>query len=89
MITFAKEAGFDARDPATVRRIRQRHAAVARWQELATAKLEEIARGARIDATKAVLREARRCGCAELKACGKLLRARTPSTTSCVPDVST
>jgi hypothetical protein len=49
----------------------------ARWQKLATAKLAELeALAARIDAMKKLLREALRCGCVELGACGKLFRAR-------------
>ena len=78
VITFAKEAGF------TLREIRQLFdgfasdtPAGARWQKLATSKLAEMeALAARIDAMKNLLREALRCGCVELDACGKLFRAR-------------
>lgn len=78
VITFAKEAGF------TLREIRQlfdgfasNTPAGARWQKLATAKLAEIeALAARIDSMKQLLREALRCGCVELEACGKLFRSR-------------
>jgi MerR family redox-sensitive transcriptional activator SoxR len=78
VIAFAKEAGFSLRE------IRQLFAgfasdtpAGARWQKLATAKLAEVeALAARIDTMKQLLREALRCGCVELDACGKLFRAR-------------
>lgn len=78
VITFAKEAGF------TLREIRQLFdgfasdtPAGARWKKLATAKLAEMeALAARIEAMKQLLREALRCGCVELDACGKLFRSR-------------
>lgn len=51
-----------------------------RWQKLATAKLTEMeALAARVDAMKQLLREALRCGCVELDACGKLFRSRNGS----------
>jgi DNA-binding transcriptional MerR regulator len=76
VIAFAKEAGF------TLREIRQLFDGFAsdtpagvRWRKLATAKLEEMeALAARIEAMKQLLREALRCGCVELDACGKLFR---------------
>jgi MerR family transcriptional regulator, redox-sensitive transcriptional activator SoxR len=78
VITFAKEAGFSLRE------IRQLFdgfasdtAAGARWQKLATAKLAEMeALERRIKTMKELLREALRCGCVELDACGKLFRGR-------------
>jgi MerR family transcriptional regulator, redox-sensitive transcriptional activator SoxR len=76
VITFAKEAGFSLRE---IRRLlegfdRDTPAGV-RWQKLATAKLEELeVAAARINAMKQLLREALRCGCIELDACGKLFR---------------
>lgn len=78
VITFAKEAGF------TLREIRQLFEGFAsdtpagvRWKKLATAKLAEMeALAARIEAMKQLLREALRCGCVELDACGKLFRSR-------------
>jgi MerR family transcriptional regulator, redox-sensitive transcriptional activator SoxR len=78
LITFAKEAGF------TLREIRQLFdgfasdtPAGARWKKLATAKLAEMeALATRIEAMKQLLREALRCGCVELDACGKLFRSR-------------
>jgi len=78
VIAFAKEAGFSLRE---IRQLFDGFAsetpAGARWQKLATAKLEEMdALAARIDAMKKLLREALRCGCVELDACGKLFRAR-------------
>jgi DNA-binding transcriptional MerR regulator len=78
VITFAKEAGFSLRE---IRQLFDGFAsdtpAGARWQKLATAKLEEMeALAARIDVMKKLLREALRCGCVELDACGKLFRAR-------------
>lgn len=78
VITFAKEAGFSLRE---IRQLFDGFAsdtpAGARWQKLATAKLEEMdALAARIDAMKKLLREALRCGCVELDACGKLFRDR-------------
>jgi MerR family transcriptional regulator, redox-sensitive transcriptional activator SoxR len=78
VITFAKEAGFSLRE------IRQLFdgfasdtAAGVRWQKLATAKLAEMeALAERIETMKELLREALRCGCVELDACGKLFRQR-------------
>lgn len=78
VITFAKEAGFSLRE------IRQLFDGFAsdtptgeRWKKLATAKLAEMeALAARIEAMKKLLREALRCGCIELDACGKLFRTR-------------
>lgn len=79
VITFAKEAGFSLRE---IRQLFDGFAsdtpAGVRWQKLATAKLAEMeALAARIEAMKQLLREALRCGCVELDACGKLFRART------------
>ena len=78
VIAFAKEAGFSL---AEIRQLFDGFAsdtpAGARWQKLATAKLAEMeALAARIDTMKQLLREALRCGCVELDACGKLFRAR-------------
>ena len=78
VITFAKEAGFSLRE---IRQLFDGFAsntpAGERWKKLATAKLEEMeALAARIDAMKKLLREALRCGCVELDACGKLFRTR-------------
>lgn len=78
VITFAKEAGFSLRE---IRQLFDGFAsdtpAGVRWQKLATAKLAEMeALAARIEAMKQLLREALRCGCVELDACGKLFRAR-------------
>jgi DNA-binding transcriptional MerR regulator len=78
VITFAREAGF------TLREIRQLFdgfasatPAGARWQKLAAAKLTELeALAARIEIMKELLREALRCGCLELDACGRLFRER-------------
>lgn len=78
VITFATEAGFSLRE------IRQLFDGFAsdtpigeRWKKLATAKLAEMeALAARIEAMKKLLREALRCGCIELDACGKLFRTR-------------
>ena len=77
VIAFAKEAGF------TLREIRQLFdgftsdtRAGVRWQKLATAKLADLeALATRIDTMKALLREALHCGCVDLDACGKVLRA--------------
>lgn len=79
VIAFAKEAGFSLRE---IRQLFDGFAsdtpAGARWQKLATAKLAEVeALAARIDTMKRLLREALRCGCVELDACGKLFRARS------------
>jgi MerR family transcriptional regulator, redox-sensitive transcriptional activator SoxR len=76
VIAFAKEAGF------TLREIKQLFNGFAsdtpagqRWQKLATAKLAEIETMlARMETMKKLLREALRCGCVELEACGKLFR---------------
>ena len=78
VITFAKEAGFSLRE---IRQLFDGFAsetpAGERWKQLATAKLAEMeALAARIDAMKKLLREALRCGCVELDACGRLFRAR-------------
>lgn len=78
VITFAKEAGFSLRE---IRQLFDGFAsdtpAGVRWQKLATAKLAEMeALAARIEAMKQLLREALRCGCVELDACGKLFRGR-------------
>lgn len=78
VITFAKEAGFSLRE---IRQLFDGFAsdtpAGVRWQNLATAKLAEMeALAARIVAMKKLLREALRCGCVELDACGKLFRVR-------------
>jgi DNA-binding transcriptional MerR regulator len=78
VITFAKGAGF------TLREIRQLFDGFAsdtpagvRWQNLATTKLAELdALSARIVVMKKLLREALRCGCVELDACGKLFHSR-------------
>ena len=78
VIAFAKEAGF------TLREIKQLFNGFAsgtpagqRWQKLAKAKLAEMeALAARVEAMKALLREALRCGCVELDACGRLFRER-------------
>jgi DNA-binding transcriptional MerR regulator len=79
VIAFAKEAGFSLRE---IRQLFEGFAsetpAGVRWQKLATAKLAEMeALAARIDVMKKLLREALRCGCVELDACGKLFRDRT------------
>lgn len=81
MIAFAKEAGFSLRE---IRQLFDGFAsdtpAGVRWQKLATAKLAEMeALVARIEAMKQLLREALRCGCVELDACGKLFRSRPVS----------
>ena len=78
VITFAKEAGFSLRE---IRQLFDGFAsdtpAGVRWQKLATAKLAELdALTSRIGAMKQLLREALRCGCVELDACGKLFRNR-------------
>lgn len=78
VITFAKEAGFSLRD---IRQLFDGFAsdtpAGARWKKLVTAKLAEMeALAARIEAMKQLLREALRCGCVELDACGKVFRSR-------------
>ncbi|HEX2060415.1 MAG TPA: MerR family transcriptional regulator [Thermoanaerobaculia bacterium] len=81
VIAFAKEAGF------TLREIRQLFTgfasatpAGARWQKLATSKLAEVeALAARIETVKELLREALRCGCVDLDACGQLFRERGQS----------
>jgi DNA-binding transcriptional MerR regulator len=78
VITFAKEAGFKLRE---IRQLFDGYAsdtpAGVRWQHLATTKLAELdALAARIEVMKKLLREALRCGCVELDACGKLFRAR-------------
>jgi len=78
VIAFAKEAGF------TLREIRQLFNGFAsetpaglRWQKLATEKLAEMeALTVRVAAMKELLREALRCGCVELEACGALFRER-------------
>jgi MerR family redox-sensitive transcriptional activator SoxR len=78
VIAFAKEAGF------TLREIKQLFNGFAsetpagmRWQKLATSKLAEMeALAARVEMMKALLREALRCGCVELEACGELFRTR-------------
>lgn len=82
VITFAKEAGFSLRE---IRQLFDGFAsdtpAGVRWQKLATAKLAEMeALAARIDAMKQLLREALRCGCVDLDACGKLFGARGAGT---------
>lgn len=82
VIAFAKEAGF------TLREIRQLFDGFAsatpagvRWRKLATAKLEELdALARRIDVMKELLREALRCGCIELDACGRIFRKRRLTT---------
>ena len=76
VITFAKEAGFSLRE---IRQLFDGFAsntpAGVRWQKLATAKLAEMeALAARVETMKKMLREALRCGCVELDACGKLFR---------------
>ena len=81
VITFAKEAGFSLRE---IRQLFDGFAsdtpAGERWKKLATAKLAEMeALAARIDAMKVMLREALRCGCVELDACGRLFRGRANS----------
>ncbi|HKR64654.1 MAG TPA: MerR family transcriptional regulator [Thermoanaerobaculia bacterium] len=81
VIAFAKEAGFSLRE---IRQLFDGFAsetpAGVRWQKLATSKLVEMeALAARIEAMKALLREALRCGCVELDACGKLFRSRSVS----------
>ena len=78
VITFAKEAGFSLRE---IRQLFDGFAsetpAGVRWKKLATAKLAEMEElAARIEAMKRLLREALRCGCVELDACGKLFRGR-------------
>ena len=78
VITFAKEAGFSLRE---IRQLFDGFAsntpAGVRWQKLASAKLAEMeALAARVDVMKKMLREALRCGCVELDACGKLFRSR-------------
>ena len=78
VITFAKEAGF------TLSEVKQLFTGFAsdtpagqRWQKLATAKLAEIeAMLARMETMKKLLREALRCGCVEIDACGRLFRAK-------------
>lgn len=80
VIAFAKEAGFSLRE---IRQLFDGFAsgtpAGLRWQKLATAKLAEMeALSVRIEAMKRLLREALRCGCVELDACGKLFRKREP-----------
>ncbi|HYC61043.1 MAG TPA: MerR family transcriptional regulator [Thermoanaerobaculia bacterium] len=78
IITFAKEAGFSLREiPQLFDGFASDTPAGVRWQKLATAKLAEMeALAERIDVMKKLLREALRCGCVELDACGKLFRAR-------------
>ena len=78
VITLAKEAGFALRE---IRQLFEGFAsdtpAGARWQKLATAKLAEMeALAARIDAMKQLLREALRCGCVEIEACGRIFQTR-------------
>lgn len=78
VITFAKEAGFSLRE---IRQLFDGFAsntpAGVRWQKLASAKLAEVeALAARVEVMKKMLREALRCGCVELDACGKLFRSR-------------
>ncbi len=78
VITFAKEAGFKLRE---IRQLFDGFAsdtpAGVRWQNLATTKLAELdALAARIEVMKKLLREALRCGCVELDACGKLFQSR-------------
>ena len=78
VIAVAKEAGF------TLREIRQLFngftaatPAGARWQKLATDKLAELdALTKRIETMKMLLREALRCGCIDLVACGQIFRKR-------------
>jgi MerR family transcriptional regulator, redox-sensitive transcriptional activator SoxR len=78
VITFSKEAGFKLRE---IRQLFDGFAsetpAGARWQKLATTKLAELEElAARIEVMKKLLREALRCGCVDLDACGKLFRSR-------------
>lgn len=78
VIAFAKEAGFKLRE---IRQLFDGFAsdtpAGVRWQNLATTKLEELdALTARIEVMKKLLREALRCGCVELDACGKFFQSR-------------
>ena len=78
VIAFAKEAGFKLRE---IRQLFDGFASATpagvRWQKLATAKLAELeALASRIDVMKELLREALRCGCIELDACGRLFRER-------------
>jgi MerR family redox-sensitive transcriptional activator SoxR len=78
VIAFAKEAGFSLRE---IRQLFDGFAsdtpAGVRWKKLASAKLAEMeALAARIETMKLMLREALRCGCVELDACGKLFRNR-------------
>ncbi len=82
VISVAKEAGFSLRE---IRQLFSGFAnttpASARWQKLATAKLVEVeALAARIEAMKELLREALRCGCADLDACGRFFRSRADAT---------
>jgi MerR family redox-sensitive transcriptional activator SoxR len=86
VITFATQAGFSLRE---IRQLFDGFAsetpAGERWQKLATVKLAEMeALATQIDTMKRLLREALRCGCVELNACGKVLRVlaeRSPSPT--------
>lgn len=78
VIMFAKEAGFKLRE---IRQLFDGFASVTpagvRWQNLAATKLAELdALAARIEVMKKLLREALRCGCVELDACGKLFQSR-------------
>ena len=78
VIEFAKTAGF------TLREIRQLFTGFAsetpagvRWKKLATAKLGEVdALAQRVEVMRELLREALRCGCIDLDACGRKVRSR-------------
>jgi DNA-binding transcriptional MerR regulator len=84
VITFAKKAGFKLRE---IRQLFDGFAsdtpAGIRWKKLATAKLAELdAMAARIEVMKEMLRNALRCGCIDLDACGRLFRDRGASADS-------
>jgi len=77
LIEFAKSAGFTL---AEIRRLiggfREGTAAAERWRTLAMAKLAALDEAARrIEAMRAILRHALRCGCLDLAECGKRIAA--------------
>jgi MerR family transcriptional regulator, redox-sensitive transcriptional activator SoxR len=77
LIAFAQSAGFTL---AEIKRLlsgfREDVAAGDRWRALAETKLEELERAsARIEAMRAILKRAMRCGCLDLDQCAKAIAA--------------
>lgn len=81
MVECAKQAGFSLRE---IRQLFEGFPAgtpaAARWKKLATAKLAEVnALASKVKTMKKLLEEALRCGCVDLNACGRLLKAVRPA----------